>query len=169
MIQISSEYTFIVSHLFKFIFKNHIVIMFPMNEHDIKKIEDCLRKYPIVTAYIFGSEAKGTSGLLSDIDIAVFFHEGVNKAERFDLRLRLSNELSAIMARIVDLVVLNDSPVQLSYEIIRHGKLIFCIDKSTKVDLEVGILSKYLDRRYYDKRHAELTLQKIASRGFTRR
>ena len=140
--------------------------MSPVNEHDIKKIEDCLRKYPVVTAYIFGSEAKGTSGLLSDIDIAMFVHKDVSKAERFDLRLRLSNELSAIMKKMVDLVVLNDSPVQLSYEIIRHGKLIFCSDNSTKVDLEVAILSKYLDRRYYDKRHAELTLQKIASGGF---
>ena len=73
------------------------------------------------------------------------------------------------MSRTVDLVILNDSPVQLSYEIIRHGKLIFCSDKSTRVDLEVAILSKYLDRRYYDKRHAELTLQKIASGGFIRR
>ena len=73
------------------------------------------------------------------------------------------------MSRPVDLVVLNDSPVQLSYEIIRHGKLIFCSDKSTKVDLEVDILSRYLDRRFYDKRHAELTLQKIASGGFIRR
>ena len=137
-----------------------------MNEHDIKKIEDCIKKYPVVTAYIFGSEAKGTSGLLSDIDIAVFVHEDINKAERFDLRLRLSSEITAIMNRMVDLVVLNDSPVQLSYEIIRHGKVIFCSDKSTKVDLEVGILSRYLDRRFYDKRHAELTLQKIASGGF---
>ena len=136
-----------------------------MNEHDIKKIKDCIKKYPVVTAYIFGSEAKGTSGLLSDIDIAVFVHEGVSKAERFDLRLRFSNELSAVMSRTVDLVILNDSPLQLSYEIIRHGKLIFCSDKSTKVDLEVDILSRYLDRRYYDKRHAELTLEKIASKG----
>jgi len=143
--------------------------MSPMNEHDIKKIKDCIKKYPVVTAYIFGSEAKGTSGLLSDIDIAVFVHKGVSKAERFDLRLRLSNELSAVMSRTVDLVILNDSSIQLSYEIIRHGKLIFCSDKATKVDLEVDILSRYLDRRYYDKRHAEITLQKIASGGFIRR
>src|SRR4030067_2985030 len=115
MIQISSEYNFIVLHLFWFIFKNHIAIMSPVNEHDIKKIEDCIKKYPIVTAYVFGSEAKGTSGLLSDIDIAVFFHEGVNKAERFDLRLRLSNELSAIMKSTVELVMLNDSPVEPCY------------------------------------------------------
>ncbi len=64
-------YALSVLHLFQFIFKNHIAIMSPMNEHDIKKIEDFLRKHPVVAVYIFGSEAKGTAGLLSDIDIAV--------------------------------------------------------------------------------------------------
>ena len=41
--------------------------------------------------------------MLSDIDIAVLVHEDINKTERFDLRLRLSNELSAVMSRTVDL------------------------------------------------------------------
>lgn len=136
-----------------------------MNESDIKKITDCLGKYPVILAYLFGSEAKGTSGVLSDIDVAMFVDKGVDKSERFDMRLRLSNELSSIMNRMVDLVILNDSPVQLSYEIIKHGKVIFCKDKSMQVDFETEILSKYLDRRYYDKRHAELILERIALRG----
>ncbi|MBI3593099.1 MAG: nucleotidyltransferase domain-containing protein [Nitrospirae bacterium] len=136
-----------------------------MNEHAVKRLTECLCKYPVIIAYLFGSEAKGTSGALSDIDIAVLVDRNIDKSERFNLRLRLSNELSSIINRMVDLAVLNDSPVQLSYEVIKHGKLIFCKDKSMKVDLEVEILSKYLDRRYYDKRHAELTLERIASRG----
>ncbi|MDI6728288.1 MAG: nucleotidyltransferase domain-containing protein [Thermodesulfovibrionales bacterium] len=136
-----------------------------MNESDIKKITDCLGKYPVILAYLFGSEAKGTSGVLSDIDVAMFVDKGVDKSERFDMRLRLSNELSSIMNRMVDLVILNDSPVQLSYEIIKHGKVIFCKDKSMQVDFETEILSRYLDRRYYDKRHAELILERIALRG----
>jgi len=99
------------------------------------------------------------------MDIAVFVDKGIDKSGRFDLRLRLSNELSSIMGRRVDLVILNDTPVQLSFEIIKDGELIFCRDQSTKVDVETEILSKYLDRRYYDKRHAELALERIASRG----
>ncbi|MCL4536026.1 MAG: nucleotidyltransferase domain-containing protein [Nitrospirae bacterium] len=137
-----------------------------MNEHDVKRLTECLCKYPVIIAYLFGSEAKGTSGVLSDIDVAVFISKDIDKSERFDLRLRLSNELSSSMNKRVDFVVLNDSPVQLSYEVIKHGKLIFCKDKSMKVDLEVEILSRYLDRRYYDKRHAELVMEKIALRGF---
>jgi predicted nucleotidyltransferase len=136
-----------------------------MKEHDIEKLSDCLGKHPVVIAYLFGSEAKGVAGVLSDIDVAVFVDRTINKSERFDLRLRLSNELSSIMNRMVDLVILNDSPVQLSYEIIKHEKVIFCKDKSMQVDFETETLSKYLDRRYYDKRHAELTLERIALRG----
>ncbi|MBI5193210.1 MAG: nucleotidyltransferase domain-containing protein [Nitrospirae bacterium] len=140
-----------------------------MNEEDIQKIEGCLKKYHVVTAYIFGSEAKGVAGVLSDIDVAVFIHTDIKKADRFDLRLRLSNDVSAIMGKRVDLVVLNESPIQLSYEIIRHGKLLFCSDRPAKVDMELDILSRYLDRRYYDKRHAEVVLQKMSSGGFARK
>lgn len=136
-----------------------------MNTDDIKKLTDCLSKYNVIAAYLFGSEAKGTSGKLSDIDIAVFFNKKTDKSDRFDMRLRLSNELSSVMNKTVDVVTLNDSPVQLSYEVIKHGKLILCNDKSAQVDFETETLSKYLDRRYYDKRHAEIVLEKIASRG----
>jgi len=137
-----------------------------MNEPDPKRLSDYLSKYPVMIAYLFGSEAKSKSGPLSDVDIAVFVDKGIDKSGRFDLRLRLSNELSSIMKRRVDLVILNDTPVQLSFEIIKYGELIFCSNKSTKVDVETKILSKYLDRRYYDKRHAGLALEKIAARGF---
>lgn len=136
-----------------------------MDTLELKILSDRISKYPVIVAYLFGSEAKSTSGALSDIDIAVFVDKEIAKSERFDLRLRLSNELSSIMKRMVDVVVLNDVSVQLSFEVIKHGELIFCSDKSIKVDVETGILSKYLDRRYYDKRHAELTLERIASKG----
>ena len=136
-----------------------------MNERDVKRLSEHLGRYPVIAAYIFGSEAKGKAGVLSDIDVAVLVDKRIANAERFDLKLRLSGELSAILNRLVDIVMLNDSPIQLSYEIIKHGHPIFCSDISVKVEVETNILSKYLDRRFYDKRHAEITLKKIAARG----
>lgn len=138
-----------------------------MNKSALKRLSDSLSKYPVIVAYLFGSEAKGERGPLSDIDIAVFIDRGIDRSGRFDLRLRLSSELSGITNRMVDLVILNDAPVQLAFETIKYGELIFCGDKSARVDVETGIISRYLDRRYYDKRHAELALEKIASRGLS--
>lgn len=131
----------------------------------LERILTCLKKYPAILAYIFGSETKGRSGPLSDIDIAVLVDKSLNKSELFDLRLRLSNKLSAITNKRVDLVILNNAPVQLAFEVIKNGKLICRTDNSIKVDFEHMILSKYLDRRYYDKRHTEIALRKIAEKG----
>lgn len=141
-----------------------------MNEQAFKNLSEKIlgifnKTEEVEFAYLFGSGAKGISGILSDIDIALFVDRNLAKAERFDLRLRLSSKLSSIMKKPVDVVTLNDSSVQLSYEVIKHGKVIFCKDKSKQVDFEMETLSKYLDRRYYDKRHAELVMEKIASRG----
>jgi hypothetical protein len=136
-----------------------------MDDPRIESITDTLKKYPIIFAYLFGSRAKGKSTRLSDIDLAVLVDRKISRSERFDIRLRLTNDLSAITGTKVDLIVMNDIPVQLAYEVIKHGKVILCKDRNAMIDAEIEILSKYLDRRYYDKRRAELSLRKIETEG----
>jgi len=136
-----------------------------VDNSQIKLLSEHLKKYPVIFVYFFGSHTKGRSTPLSDIDIAVFIEKTVSRSERFDMRLRLSNELSAIAGTRVDLTVMNDIPVQLAYEIIKYGKVIFCKDRDSRIDAEIEILSKYLDRRYYDKRRTELVLKQIRARG----
>jgi len=136
-----------------------------MDDSRIKSITDTLSKYPIVFAYLFGSQAKGQSTTISDVDLAVFIDRRISRSERFDIRLRLTNDLSAIAGTKVDLIVMNDIPIQLAYEIIKYGKAILCKDRNAMIDAEIEILSKYLDRRYYDKRRAELFLRKIETEG----
>jgi len=136
-----------------------------MEDSLIKSLIDNLKGYPVVFAYLFGSQAKDQSTTLSDVDIAIFIDRTMPKSERFDIRLRLSNNLSAITKRTVDLIVMNDIPIQLAYEIIKHGKVLLCKDRDAMIDVEVEILSKYLDRRYYDKRRAKSILKKIETGG----
>jgi len=136
-----------------------------MNDGELQRLSDCLSHYPAVVAYLFGSVVRGGLGPLSDLDVALLFDTSVGKSERFDLRLRLSSELSALMGRRVDLVILNDVPVHLAFEVIKDGRIISCRDNAARVDFEKDVLSRYLDRRFYDKRHAETVLGLIASRG----
>ncbi|MGB9715227.1 MAG: type VII toxin-antitoxin system MntA family adenylyltransferase antitoxin [Thermodesulfovibrionales bacterium] len=131
-----------------------------MDESRIKILLSELDKYPILFAYLFGSQVNDKTTKLSDIDLAVFIDKKISKSERFDIRLRLTNSLSAVAGKRVDVTVMNDIPIQLAYEVIKHGKVILCRDRDTMVNTEVEILSKYLDRRYYDKRRAEISLKK---------
>ncbi|NQE54384.1 hypothetical protein C5S29_12400 [ANME-1 cluster archaeon GoMg3.2] len=117
-------------------------------------------------AYLFGSVAEGNAGKLSDIDLAVFLDESLSKKERFNLQLKLMSELTGILRTDrIDLVIMNDAPLTLNYEIIKANHPLFIRDDGQKIDFEHRILSCYLDRRYYDKRWAAEFLKKVAERG----
>ena len=133
-----------------------------MLPEDASRIIEKLGKYPILAAYLFGSQATQKASALSDIDIALLVSPSTNKPQRFDFRLRLTNDLSSVLGKRVDLIILNDAPLMLQYEAIKHGSIILCNDRELRIDMETRILSKYLDRRYYEKRRAAIILNRIS-------
>ena len=131
-----------------------------------EQLGDHLRQEESVElGYLFGSRSRGEGGRLSDIDVAIYLDESLSVSERFDLRLRLMSEIASLLKTgKVDLVVMNDSPASLNYEAIK-GKLIYARDLSRKVEIEHRVMSKYLDRRYYDKRALDAFLRKVSEKG----
>jgi len=132
-----------------------------------KRVVKFLSKQKYVKlAYLFGSVAEGKEGKLSDVDIAIFLDESLSKSERFHLQLKLISGLTSIMKTDrIDLVIMNDAPLSLNYEIIKANRPLLVRDKEEKIDFEHGILSRYLDRRYYEKRWSAGFLRKVAERG----
>lgn len=123
----------------------------------------------VKAAYLFGSYAQGREGPLSDVDMAVLLDESLSESERLDLRLRLIVEISAILgimeAEKLDVIVMNDAPINLNYEIIKNGRTFLVKDLECKIKAESKILSKYLDRRYYEGRGLNEFLEKMLKRG----
>ena len=85
----------------------------------------------IVSAYLFGSEAKGRAHRESDIDVGVVlrYEQYPTARDRFEARLRLGAELGAALGREVDVVVLNDSPPLLARHIVLSGQRVLCLDR----------------------------------------
>lgn len=131
-----------------------------------RKLADFFRgQKDVGVAYLFGSVAEGKTGPLSDIDVAVYLDEKMNKSERGDKKLSLINEISGVLGTDnFDLVVMNDISHTFNYEIIKHGKVLSS-DEGVRVEMETKILSQYLDRRYYDIRHMESFLERVSGRG----
>jgi len=140
------------------------IILNEMDEE--KRVAEFLSKQEHVKlAYLFGSVAEGKEGKLSDVDIAVFLDESLSKPERFNLQLKLISGLTSIMKTDrIDLTVMNNAPLLLKYNIIKHGKILK-EDIETKIRVESGILSDYLDMKYYIDRHTNLAIKRIAKRG----
>jgi hypothetical protein len=124
-------------------------------------------KDSIIVAYLFGSTVRGDTGTLSDVDIAILLDEKISKKDRFDLELKLMGEIAVLIKKNkIDLIVLNDAPLLLAYNIIKSG-IILKSDETERVKFETKILSMYMDERYYIKRHTEETLKRIAKVGFS--
>jgi len=108
--------------------------------NDIKKI--FAEEKNILLTYIFGSQVTGKTGPLSDYDFAVF----LSRKPSFQFKYRLKNKLVNVLnTEQVDLVILNDAPIELKYKVIATGKIIFKKNSATKVEFEADTLSKYFD------------------------
>lgn len=116
------------------------------------KIKKVLQKYPILFAYLFGSQVLGKTGPLSDIDIAVFFIQGLSKKERDSLSSDIQDELEKElkMPEKIDVVSLNDSQPLLEREVVYKGKLIYCKDAAQKAHYEAGAMGRWLDWKWYE-------------------
>ena len=76
----------------------------------------------VMAVYLFGSTARGTARAGSDIDVAVLFDApppGTLSGPRFVIE----GELERALGTPVDLVVLNDAPVDLRTRVLRAGTL----------------------------------------------
>lgn len=114
-------------------------------------------------AYLFGSVAHKKENKLSDVDLAIFLDEKINKKDRFKIKLRMISDLEDILKTDrIDLVIMNEANNTLNFEIIKANYPLFVRDEELKVDLEHYIMSRYLDRQYYDEKWAENLIKKTA-------
>ena len=96
----------------------------------------------VVFAYLFGSTVTGQGWkTVKDVDVAVWFRPDY-KLEEGE---RLREELAKHLGTPVDIVVLNEAPPLLRYEILRNGRLIFCSDEDERIEREVRMLLEYYD------------------------
>ena len=99
-------------------------------------------------AYLFGSYAEGTQRDESDVDLAVYLRDA-----SLDARLALHHRLERVLAKSVDLVVLNEAKnIYLLEAILRKG--IVVADDESREDFELRKGHEIIDfknfRRYID-------------------
>lgn len=141
-----------------------------MTKKAIKKLVYIIKKQPVITLYLFGSQATGKTTKLSDYDFAVQINESIKPSQYFNVQLELINTITDVLhTDKIDVLIINDIrvPLSLKFRIIKDGKILYCKDEIKKSRLEVKILSEYLDRKYYHDRHIEYSLIKFAQEGLS--
>lgn len=100
----------------------------------------------VAAAYVFGSQARGDAGPLSDVDVAVWADPVLELDDRLDLRLALIDAAErALGSDQVDLVILDDATPVLRHRAWRDGDVIVDRDPATRVRQQARALVEYLD------------------------
>jgi predicted nucleotidyltransferase len=116
---------------------------------DTRALAPTFARYPVVAAYLFGSQASGVTTPLSDVDIAVILEAGVPSPG--DVQALLISDLMLALGRSdVDVVILNAAPPLLKERAISRGRVIYCRD-----DIDTKPLRDAQDRALLDRYVAE--------------
>lgn len=94
-------------------------------------------------AYLFGSQVEGDSGPMSDFDLGVLLDHAASWSQ---IRVQLSHSLvHGLNTERIDLVLLNEAPIELAYAVIAQGEAVYQRDVATRVEYEARVMSLYGD------------------------
>jgi uncharacterized protein len=120
----------------------------PIDEAAVERLSRALDQEGVIAAMLIGSQARGTPGPLSDVDIAVWHDEGLDSASRIDLQLELAGAVSeALGTDEIDIVMLNRAPPLLRHRAVRDARLLVERDPVARVRLDARALLDYLDTK----------------------
>lgn len=85
----------------------------------------------LVSAYLFGSVARGAEHRESDVDVGILLDRSLHadRADRNALRIDLTSALIHVLGRnAVDVVILNDASPELGRKVVTQGERVHCGD-----------------------------------------
>lgn len=112
----------------------------------LERLSRALDRKGVVAAMLIGSQARGSPGPLSDVDIGVWHDPGLDRDALLDLRLSLARAATqALNTDEIDIVSLNEATSLMRHRAIRDGKRLIERDRKARVQLEAKALIEYLD------------------------
>ena len=118
----------------------------PLDTAALDRLTHALDREGVVAAMLIGSQARGTAGPLSDVDVGVWHVSGLDPTARLRLRLDLMRDASeALGTPEVDVVPLNDATPLMRHRAIRDGRRLVERDRDERVRLETRAILDYLD------------------------
>jgi hypothetical protein len=111
-----------------------------------EKLEQIFSQHHVTLAYLFGSQARGKAGPLSDVDIAVLLNPEVDREEWSQIQIDLMGKLMSLFQRNdVDVVILNQAKPVLAHQVALYGRVLYQAQPGARADFEVAALRRYVD------------------------
>lgn len=128
-------------------------------QENILYLKQTADKYPeILAIYLFGSQAEKKTGPLSDIDLGILLNYEITADKQFQLETEICGVLKTDK---VDIVFLNDIPLEAAYSIIKDGVCLYNKNQTNLANVIFTMISRYLDMKYYSDIYYKYRFDKI--------
>ncbi len=133
----------------------------------ITHLVEKLRTQDFVNAlFFFGSYARNQLKPLSDLDIAILLSGKPTRERIYSLQSSLVGIITDTLSTDeFDLVILNNAPLRLAYNILKDGKLVFVKLEDELIDFREQTVKYYLDFAYYRRQFDRAFLKGIGYHG----
>lgn len=132
-------------------------------------LREVFTRHDVDLAYLYGSQARGDTGPLSDVDVAVLFSSDISKSERFEQQLLLIGELMSIFKRSdVFMADLDDASPLLRHRVSHDGIVLYCTDDKIRVQFMTEALRDYVDTKPLRKIQLHYLVQRAEEGTFGR-
>lgn len=118
----------------------------------------------VVSAYLFGSRARGTEHRQSDVDVAVLFDREAlpERRDRSRAAVALNSELIGVThCNEVDVVVLNDGTPELARLATEEGERVFCRDEEADRRFRLLTHLRYIDLVPFLRRNRRIKVEAL--------
>ena len=100
--------------------------------------------------YLFGSQAEGTAGKGSDVDVGIVFTDPATvRGNTLDIYNALYDMLSETLDlsgnKTTDIVFLERAGLELAFDVITHGRILFEVSTDARLEYEDRVASLYRD------------------------
>jgi predicted nucleotidyltransferase len=117
-----------------------------LDADSLARLGAALDRPEVITGFLIGSQARGSAGPLSDVDVAVLHDPALSPPERLDLRLSLAASLGAALGTPeIDIVLLNGAPALMRHEALRDAVVLVDRDPEARMEFQVRALHDYVD------------------------
>lgn len=101
----------------------------------------------VLVVYLYGSAALGLP-LPRDLDFACLFKQN-SKENSFELFGKLYSLFGEFFKEEIDILILNQAPIDLQFEVINTGKALFESSLETRLDFEEKVMMEYIEFKPY--------------------
>ncbi len=105
---------------------------------------------------LYGSRARGNYSNDSDLDLAFLFtEEALQQENTLKLRIKLAGKFEKLLEIETDVVILNEAPPLLKYQVIKYGSVIYTASDFSYNSYYAKTIKEYFDYKHLRKIHDE--------------